>query len=540
MNALRGRDGWYLGVILLAALAMRLATIGFGLPALNDPDELMFEMGAIRMLTGPTLNPGWFGHPATTTIYLLALTNILVFAGGWLTGRFATPADFAQAVYTDPSWVILPGRITMTLFAIATLWLTARLATRFFGKRAGLVAALLLAFNPVHIAWSQIIRSDVMACAFMLLCLTAASDIAARGRWRDHVLAALWLALAIATKWPFALSAIGIAAGTWLVVRSGRLTMRQGLVRLVATGAMAVGFLLAISPYLLLAYPTVIANLRGEGQLQHLGSTGGSFAVNLWWYASGPILSGFSLFGLLFVVIGWIRLPQHRTAFAILTPVAIGFLIVLCSQRLIWERWALPLMVIGAIVAAHGFMVVVAWSGRHAGGWSRMTAAGLLALALATLGQRAWADGRARTNDTRQIAAQWARQHIPSGSTVLIEHFAFDLLGQPWRFLFPMGDAGCVDAGAMLQGRIRYSTIERARRGRSNIDYGTVLPGMRGTCRADFAILTQAGRYHAERSVFPREDAAYRDLARQGVILQEIRPVRGEIGGPEVTILRLR
>ncbi len=541
MNALRGRYGWYLFAILVGALAMRLATIGFGLPALNDPDELMFEMGAIRMLTGPTLNPGWFGHPATTTIYLLAIIDILVFAGGWLGGLFASPDAFAQTVYGDPSWVILPGRIAMALFAVATIWLTARLAARFFGERTGVIAALLLAFNPVHIAWSQIIRSDMMACVFMLLCLTAAVDIAERGRWRDHVLAALWLGLAIATKWPFALSAIGIAAGSWLAVRSDVLDGRRALIRLVATGLMAIGFLFAISPYLLLAYPTVIANLQGEGQAHHLGATGGGFLANLWWYIRVPLLSGFSLWGLWLLAWGWGSLPRHRDAFAILTPVAVGFVIILCGQRLIWERWALPLMTIGAIIAAHGWIVQAGWFRRHAGkAWARVVPAGMLCLALATLGQRSWADAKARTHDTRQIAAAWARSHIPPGSTLLIEHFAFDLLGQPWHFLFPMGDAGCVDAGAMLHGRIRYSTIERARRGRSNVDYGTVSPQMRATCRADFAILTQADRYRAERAQFPREYAAYQSLQQHGHAVAVIRPVPGRSGGPMVTIMDFR
>ncbi|MFE8585649.1 ArnT family glycosyltransferase [Sphingomonas sp. NCPPB 2930] len=541
MNALGKRHGWYLPAILMAALMMRLATIRFGLPGLNDPDELMFEMGAIRMLTGPTLNPGWFGHPATTTIYLLAVINIMVFGGGWLSGLFASPDAFTKAVYTDPSWIILPGRIAMMFFGIATIWLTARLAARLFGNRTGVIAALLLAFNPVHMAWSQIIRSDMMACLFMLMCLGAAIDIAEQGRWRDYVRAALWLGLAIATKWPFALSAIGIVSGTWLAIRSGVLSRRQGMIRLAAAGLMAIGFLFVISPYLLLAYPTVIANLQGEGQAHHLGATGGGFLANLWWYIRVPLLSGFGMVGLGLFLLGWLRLPRQRQAFVMLAPMAAGFLIVLCSQRLIWERWALPLMMIGAMVAAHGLTILTAWLRQHIGtDRARHASVGLLGLTLAISGQRAWADGKARTHDTRQIAAAWSRSHIPPGSIVLVEHFAFDLLNQPWHFLFPMGNAGCVDAGAMLHGRIRYATIERARRGRSNVDYGTVSSHMRTTCTADFAILTQAERYHAERNLFSREDEAYQRLEQHGRVVATFRPLSGKIGGPTVTIIDFR
>ena len=54
-------------LILLVAALLRIDGVGFGLPALNDPDEPLFMSTALEMLSGPTLNPGWFGHPGTIT-----------------------------------------------------------------------------------------------------------------------------------------------------------------------------------------------------------------------------------------------------------------------------------------------------------------------------------------------------------------------------------------------------------------------------------------------------------------------------------------
>ncbi len=48
--------------VLLGALIVRLATVNFGLPAMLDPDELAFELGALRMIDGGDLNPEWFGQ----------------------------------------------------------------------------------------------------------------------------------------------------------------------------------------------------------------------------------------------------------------------------------------------------------------------------------------------------------------------------------------------------------------------------------------------------------------------------------------------
>jgi hypothetical protein len=100
----RKPDGWALalGLAALSAFLLRLHAINFGLPGLDDPDELMFEMGAIRMLSHATLNPGWFGHPATTTMYGLALVNISVFGVGHLAGWYPTLKSFGAAVYADP------------------------------------------------------------------------------------------------------------------------------------------------------------------------------------------------------------------------------------------------------------------------------------------------------------------------------------------------------------------------------------------------------------------------------------------------------
>ena len=57
-----------LWAILLAALWLRLDGVGFGLPALNDPDEPLFMMTALEMLQKHSLDPGWFGHPGTITL----------------------------------------------------------------------------------------------------------------------------------------------------------------------------------------------------------------------------------------------------------------------------------------------------------------------------------------------------------------------------------------------------------------------------------------------------------------------------------------
>lgn len=534
MPAFRSPWGWALAAILVAALYFRLASIHFGLPALNDPDELMFELGAVRMLRGPTLNPGWFGHPATTTMYVLALIDVAVFLTGWALGLFPSIKAFGAAIYADPSWVILPGRLAMTAFALATILLTYRLATRLDDRETGLVSAAILAVSPVHITYSQIIRSDMMACFFMLLAMLSALNISANGQRRDYVLASLWIGCAITTKWPFALAVLPVTAAIWLQLTEKRISLHQAITHLVAVGILILTFSVIFSPYLVLDFPTVMRNLVGEGQARHLGATGGSIGENAFWYLKGPLLTGLSAAGMALLIPGSLLVWRNRQAKVIVLPLLTCFFLLLCAQTMVWERWALPLLPLCAITAAIALQALTKWRGAR---WRQgIMAAGMLAMATPMVTDTL-AQSRERMNDTRQEASAWARRNIPAGSTVLIEHFAFDLISQPWRFLFPVGDAGCVNAVGLLRGKTSYGPIDQARGTRSNVDYGTMAPDKRESCRTDFAILTQYDRYRAERKAFPEEYAAYQMLLGQGQVVARFVPRSGIAGGRIVTIV---
>jgi 4-amino-4-deoxy-L-arabinose transferase-like glycosyltransferase len=527
-----------LPVLIAASLALRLHGIAFGLPAINDPDELTFGLGAAKMLRSLSLNPGWFGHPATTTMYVLAAIFVAVFGAGWLAGSFASVHDFANTIYLDPSWVMLPGRVAMAVFAVGTIYLTWRLACDLFDRRTALAAAALLAANPVHITWSQIIRSDMMACFFMLLCLRAALRIVREDRWRDHVLAALWLGAAMATKWPYALAGLAVFGAVTLRCAEHPAERRRSLVRLVLFGMMALAFLFAISPYLLLDYPTALRNMRGEAQIRHLGATGGAPWANAWWYLRGPILTGLGAGGLVLAAWGLVLIARRRQALAVIVPPLFGFFVVLCVQHLVWERWALALMPLLAIAGGAGLSTLTAWLGDRLP--PRLAAAATALLVAAVLLPpllRAQADTRARLNDTRQLASRWVQAHVPPGRSIMIEHFAFDMVPQPWPVLFPMGDVGCVDARALLHGKVQLGAIEAARGSRSNVDYGTLAAAKRDSCRPDYAILSQYDRYAAERAAFPAEYAAYRELLARGTVVATFAPEEGRVGGPVVRIV---
>lgn len=522
--------------MLLLALGLRLHGVGFGLPALNDPDEPLFVMTALDMLRDHSLNPGWFGHPATTTLYCLAAIFYLTGAIGIATGRFADAHAFAGAVYADPGIIFLPGRLFIVACGVACVWLIYRIGTRIGDRRLGLLAAFFLAINAVHIEYSQIIRTDVQASVFMLLGTLSAIAIAQDERRRDYVLAGICVGLACATKWPAAMIlASPLCAGLM------RWRRERGMpVDLALLGLVSVATLFLASPYLLLDYPTVLQDLAGEARPVHPGATGAGFLANLAWYVSHPLLRSLGAGGLLLAALGLAGMARDtRIRWAVL-PACLAFLVLICSQALLWERWIVPLLPFAALAMAYALRMA-------AGALSRVTrlregafawgAALLLAIPML---HAAWTSAEERLHDTRQMAASWVRAHVPPGATILVEHAAFDLFQGPWQLRFPIGSAGCVDVRQALGGHIRYSRVEKLRAGSPVVDIGYVAPARLTTCRADYAIFSHYDRYAADGATFAPQLARYRALMRNGEVRANIRPAPGHSSGPDILIVRLR
>ncbi|WP_162254712.1 ArnT family glycosyltransferase [Sphingomonas sp. Root241] len=535
----RIRDSWtqrgILLSILLAAAGLRVHGIGFGLPALNDPDEPLFMMTAIEMLRNNSLNPGWFGHPGTITLYCLALIDLIVGSIGIATGRYADTDAFVRAVYADPGILFLPARLLIAACGVVCVYLTWRLGRRIGGTQTGLLAAAFLAVNAVHIEYSQLIRTDIQASVFMLLCLSSSLSIAENGRLRDTLLAGIFVGLGCATKWPAATIALSpIVAGIWRIGQG----KREARNLLLFTGA-AVATLFLASPYLLLDYPAVVRNLTGEARPVHPGSTGGGLLDNIGWYLRS--LSGsFGAAVVALAIFGAILLSRRNRGPAIaLLPGVCAFAVLISIQALRWERWLVPLLPFVAIMAGHAVHALSdmarAWTGRPL----RLVepVAGLLLILpmLPPVQDRAVA----RANDTRQLASAWVRAHVPSDATILVEHAALDLVDGPWKLLFPLGSAGCVDARAMLAGRIRYAEVETLRSGSPIVDLASVPPPRLESCRARYAVLTHYDRYRDAQADFATEWRRYATLTQGGRLRAVITPAEGQRAGPTVHIFEL-
>jgi 4-amino-4-deoxy-L-arabinose transferase-like glycosyltransferase len=529
-----------LGLILIAALALRLQGLNFGLPGLYDPDEPIFMLCALKLLRDHTLNPGWFGHPGSTTIYVMAVVQAATFVIGHILGYFPTQAAFVDAVYADPGLIFLPGRLFFACCGVACVALTYFIGRRAFDRATGLVAAALLAVNAVHVQWSQVIRTDVHASVFMLGAIWFAIGIVQRGRVRDYAGAAVMVGLACATKWPAATVICAVIGAAVVRIVADPANSRRHASLLASSVGLAIVSTVIASPYLLLDVATVAANVGGEAQSGHLGATGGGFGHNVIWYIATPVEGSFGLIGLVMIAIGIVAaLAKNRAAIAtVLLPFAI-FLVVISAQDQIWARWIVPILPLFAILAALGVVTV---SRRLVQSLPRRRGrAAVVALCVAVLFPMVWAQAQAaaeRGTDTRTLAAQWVIANVPHGETVAVEHFAFKLSGAGFRILFPAGPAGCVDAMALLGRRVSYAQTSHLRGQAALVDFGTVPTERLPTCHARTILVSDLDRYLAERGSYQREIAAYRRLLAGGTLVATIGPRRGLVGGPTVRVYR--
>ena len=171
--------GGAIAAILLAAVALRLWGIRYGLPWLfYFHDEPQVVLRALRFGTGD-LNPHFFIWPGTLLLYLAFLSYVGLFAVGRVAGWWPGTGAFAAAYFRDPSPFYLLPRLTSVAFGVWTVWLARGLGAAAYSESVGLAAALGLAVNALHAHYSHLAHPVTAMTAFTTLGLWAAWRAAA-------------------------------------------------------------------------------------------------------------------------------------------------------------------------------------------------------------------------------------------------------------------------------------------------------------------------------------------------------------------------
>jgi len=317
-----------LGGVLLLALVLRLIGLGFGLPAVYNPDEVAITARTLAFAKGD-LNPHNFLYP-TFYFYALFAWLGLSFIASWLTGAVTSLHAFQTQFFIDPTHIYLAGRLLGALCGTATVALTYTLATRLAETpRAGFAAALFLACAPGHVRDSHYVKHDVPATLAIVIAELAILRLLSppsptRGR-TPFLIAGAACGVACSIHYYAVFLALPLVLAIVLAERARG--WRAVFGRVVLTGIVTVAVFFALSPFLLVEPGTAWRDILANRQIVVDRAVAGRHA----------------LFGNLPVYLG--MLWTEGAGWPVCLPAVLGALL------LVRERWSLGLVVLAFPVA---------------------------------------------------------------------------------------------------------------------------------------------------------------------------------------------
>jgi 4-amino-4-deoxy-L-arabinose transferase-like glycosyltransferase len=522
-------------VILAGGLLLRLYGINFGLPFLYDPDEPFYVSRVVDMLRNLDLNPHWFDHPGSTTLYSLLVIYLGLFSMGRLIGDFPNREAFIAHYYADPTLLYLSGRLLTLAFSMACIVLAYLIARRIFNRKAGLLAAGLVALSPVLVEYAKYIRSDVPTAFFLLGAFWFCLNILERERWRDYLLAGGMTGLAIASKYPAAFFIPVILLAHFL--NRPFLWRRQVKLAVSALGGLAA--LVFSAPFLFLDYKKAITDILFESRPTHLGSTGSGLGGNLIWYIQHPMVESFTVVGIVFLMVGiFFCLISHKRDQYLMMIFPVLFPILISSLQLRWARWLIPALPFMAILIASGIIRSGDEIRRlsRSRGWAALWLGLAIAITVILMLRADLIQGRKMSGeDTRTLARQWILENIPPGKQLLAEVYAPQLPRDRYEH-FVIRDKGVMPLADLAYPHLIYRANFEITQDAGKIE------NIQDICSAgiDYVILSDFyERYLAEKERYPEFVRAYQEIFQLGPTVYEISPTPGINRGPRLRVIKV-
>lgn len=415
-----------LALVLAAAFAVRVYGNGFGLPDQLNIDEVHVVSHAIRFGKGD-FNPHFFFYPALQ-MYLVFILYGFYFVFGMAAGIFQGAADFGTIYFIDPTPLYLIARTFTAAMGVATVWLVYATAKKYYGTRAGLASAVMLAFAHLHCMHSHFATTDVPAAFWIMLAMYLVPGPGSAPSRKQHIITGLATGAAIATKYTaFIVVPALVAAHSAHLVSD--LKIRNPLkhinLNLVLMGAAAVAGFIVCAPYTILDFNTFIGDVRIQRSLLEHGWLGTEVMERMWWRILAVYLRDGMGLPLLFCSlcgVAYAAVRRRGADWMLLVFTAVFYIIHGFMSEQVFERYMI--LVIPALCIFAGRLVaelserLPGDAGRHGAAVAVAAAVALIIVpAVSTLKY----DSFIRRKHTRTIAREWIEDNIPSGSRIAVE-----------------------------------------------------------------------------------------------------------------------
>ena len=404
--------------ILLLALVVRLVGISWGLPAVYHIDESTLVRAAMGMRFGD-LNPHFFDWPSLYKYlcyflfaFFIKLRVPFQIAFGTETMRQLLPFWWGS---TAPFYLL--ARLLTAVFDLGSVFLVFLIGRRLYGRRVGLLAALLMALSAAAVHAVHYNRLEIPTTFFLLASFLVSIDIMEKGRWRDYLLAGLFAGFAASTKYNGALIIVSLVAAHFLRLPKlgpfGHLL--RNIEKLLLSGLAAVaGFLLG-TPFAVLDWRTFWSKIPEKGFLWQFGHMG--HGLNWWKYTYGPFRQDWGILMLLLFLGGVVHiLREWRRRSILLLIFPVFYFVYVGSWGIVRGHYLLPLYPFLAVAAAYFFYSFL---------WPRLgQVASIFVLAaclLVPVSLIVDEDVSGLRGDTRNLARDWVLKNIPPGSRIAID-----------------------------------------------------------------------------------------------------------------------
>jgi Dolichyl-phosphate-mannose-protein mannosyltransferase len=407
-----------LALSLLLGFFLSLHGITWGRVKCMNPDRIAF-IDLFRDDRAP-FNPGWFLKPPFHAYFNYVLSVKPVEQLTDLIGRlpkWGAMGKWARAVGDSEREIRLVWSRVLTIFLfLGSVTLVFVMMRNFFGLNAARFSAVMMATSAGFIAFNHFLTADVAVVFWMLFALYFAHRIVLVGRWRDYVLAGLLTGLSAATKYNGLAIGMAIVTAHWL--SQVHVPLRERLINpRLAVGLLMVpvGFICA-NPYSVLDHSTFVRDFIYYYTVtpQYTYSAGHSY-----WKFFSPfseiiglpvmVVSTALVVGSVALLISRRNLDLQARGMLLLLSIFLLYYVKFGSFPLLKPRYLLPvvpiwLMLTGPVLDKLRRYSSIVWI-------TVIILTGYNVLCCFHVGKR-FAD------DPRMAAMDWAKDHVPSGSTI--------------------------------------------------------------------------------------------------------------------------
>lgn len=351
MNKNKERMFLYLQILLIAgiAFAFRYVGLSFGIPDSErfysyHPDEfLTVETALQKVIKQGTLEVGFYNYPS---LYIFISSLFIMF--GMAYGDAGTLGD---AYYLAK----LASAVIGTLAVIAVFFA----GKAFWGKRAGLFAAFVLALAPLHIIHSHFATVDVPSTLFISLVLICCAYIAKESKWKFIIWAGVFSGLAMGTKYNAVLVFLSVAAS--IILTESKDSIKTKIIKIITSGLLAVLVFLLSTPGAFLNTSAFMNGILYEAAHQSQGHSnvflgmGNPYFFNISFNLFRGIGAINTIIALLAIIYGIYK--KDKTVW-ILLAFLLPYYLLMSASKVNFARYLIPIYPVIALMVGYGLNIL--------------------------------------------------------------------------------------------------------------------------------------------------------------------------------------